>query len=76
MVIIKLCAPNDTNGKPRRLFLLFESTDKLLSVEEEGYEGLAAVHRKFPEVKFSAPYTIAISAREYSRWKCIRGSCQ
>lgn len=38
-VCILLAAPNDTNGNPRRLFVVFNDTDNMVEVWDEGYHG-------------------------------------
>lgn len=40
---IKLLAPNDTNGNPRRGWLIFAANGKTLGWVEEGYRGYGAL---------------------------------
>ena len=41
--IIHACAPNDTNGNPRRAFIVLNGTEQGHTVYDEGYEGEGAI---------------------------------
>lgn len=43
MVCIKLCAKNDSNGNPRRCYVLLDSDGAVVCAVDEGYEGLGAL---------------------------------
>ncbi len=39
MVCIRLCAKHDTNGNPRRVFVLLDSDGAIVRAIDEGYGG-------------------------------------
>ena len=39
MIYIQLAASNDTNGNPRRVFVLFNDNGEIKEVIDEGYSG-------------------------------------
>ena len=43
MVCIKLCAKNDNNGNPRRVFVFIDSDGSVINAIDEGYAGRGAV---------------------------------
>lgn len=57
-------APNDSNGNPRRLYLVYSTeTGRLVSVYDEGYGGRPAALRGVVELP-----PIEVSASEYKAW--------
>jgi hypothetical protein len=63
---VRLAAPNDSNGNPRRLFLAMKGGEPV-GVFDEGYEGKAAI----PDQKMRDGWqgiTIAVPASEYREW--------
>jgi hypothetical protein len=42
MVCIRLCAKNDVNGNPRRVYVLLDSEGNIVRAADEGYRGRAA----------------------------------
>lgn len=46
---LHLCATNDTNGNPRRVYVVFDETGAILETIDEGYQGISAVARKYPK---------------------------
>jgi hypothetical protein len=53
LTAIKLCAKNDNNGNPRRIFVVLDATGSIVDTIMEGYEGLAALTNKYPEFKYA-----------------------
>jgi hypothetical protein len=43
MTCIKLCAKNDCNGNPRRVYVLFDSEGNVVRARDEGFIGRSAV---------------------------------
>ena len=67
--MIKLCAPNDSNGNPRRAWVSFNSDGMALAFYEEDYSGALAISD--PEIRsltLIAP-TISVSAKELRTWR-------
>lgn len=63
---VRLAAPNDSNGNPRRLFLSMKGGEPV-GVFDEGFEGKAAI----PDQKMRDAWqgiTIAVPASEYREW--------
>ena len=68
MNLILLAAPNDTNGNPRRCYVLFNENGIAVNAWDEGYSGCAAL----PEHLQKTPRpVIQVSATEYKRWLAI-----
>jgi hypothetical protein len=40
---IRLNAGNDSNGNPRRIYVVFDSTGKIVDAIDEGYSGINAL---------------------------------
>lgn len=60
-----LCAPNDRNGNPRRVYIVFPKDGDPQSFDE-GYVGDNAVPQHiFEQVDF---YRVNVSATEYRNW--------
>jgi len=66
MFSIHMIAPNDSNGNPRRLYLVCGPHGPIAAVDE-GYSGIGAIR----EAGFTAPevWNIEVSAKEYRRLK-------
>lgn len=43
LLAIHLCAPNDTNGNPRRVYVLHDRAGSIVAAIDEGYSGHHAV---------------------------------
>ena len=43
MICIRLCAKNDRNGNPRRVYVLLDSEGQIVRVVNEGYLGSGAL---------------------------------
>lgn len=71
IVAMKLSAPNDTNGNPRRLYIVNEINDsgyaERLDVIDEGYAGRAALTNKYPDAVL-LQQEITVAAAEYKKW--------
>ena len=72
---VKLCAPNDRNGNPRRGWLVYETgqpdqhpSGTLLAFVEEGYMGRDALAGAYPTARelcsLNVPYSEIRAARE------------
>ncbi len=48
ILFIHLRAQNDTNGNPRRVFVVFNEDGNIIEAIDEGYRGQAAVTKKYP----------------------------
>lgn len=42
-VVIRLAAPNDSNGNPRRVFVIMDESSDVLGAVDEGYAGSHAL---------------------------------
>lgn len=63
-VVLHLCAPNDTNGNPRRVFVTIDDDGLITGRYDEGYLGSSAVPQPYQKVP---RHTIAVSGAEYAR---------
>lgn len=66
MIALHLRASNDTNGNPRRLFLILDNDGDAVDAVDEGYSGYGAIARNYPEIKIGA--TIEVTPAEYRSW--------
>jgi len=64
MIILRLAAPNDGNGNPRRVFVAFDGS--VVGAWDEGYLGSDAI----PEALRGSygGITIEVTPREYRRY--------
>ena len=75
MVCIKLRAKNDSNGNPRRVYVMLDSDGSIVGAAEEGYEGHGAIARlpgasgvKYTPVEFdTTPAEYRRIVREFGR---------
>lgn len=67
--MLRLCAPNDTNGNPRRAWVTFNADGLPLAIYPEGYGGVTEAI-KDPEVRALALIAprINVSASELRDW--------
>lgn len=50
-VAIKLCAPNDRNGNPRRVYVVLDTfTGDIIDAIDEGYCGIGGLHKEYPDI--------------------------
>jgi hypothetical protein len=66
--LIQLCAPNDRNGNPRRLYLEISGDGEAVQHWEEGYSG----HHCVPVAlrgKAARAVRINVSASEWNSWR-------
>jgi hypothetical protein len=49
-----LCADNDTNGNPRRLYVLVDECNQRIAAWDEGYEGWQCVPGLFRNAAYNA----------------------
>lgn len=71
-VAVHICAPNDVNGNPQRLYAVLQGED-VLNVVEEGYEGEACLRTLRARLESThyvtvAPHRINVDVAEYRRW--------
>lgn len=59
---------HDTNGNPRRLYLVYNGNGDLTDVYEEGYRGLPKELRQMKQLS-----TLEITPREYKELKRTEG---
>ena len=73
MIAIHVNAGNDTNGNPRRLFVVFDDAGKManyvpdarvMAVVSEGYRGSAALRDEYPDVPV-AEIRLDITPKQY-----------
>lgn len=64
-----LCAPNSTNGNPRRLYVVYNQDGSLFNVYDEGYLGIHAIPADVRDQLEDPMLTINITASEYKRVK-------
>lgn len=68
---LRLKAPNDRNGNPRRVFLVY-GVDKyvnLVATVDEGYAGDAEVRKRWPNAKSMGDIEVSASTyREFRNW--------
>lgn len=69
--ILHLRAPHDTNGNPRRVFVVIDASGKedgrTLGVFDEGYAGNRAVPEEMRNAAI-AEVTIEVTPKEYKEW--------
>lgn len=56
MFYIHLAAPNDPNGNPRRVYVVFDQDGDVIDAVDEGYRGRHSVTSKYPGVKGGARF--------------------
>jgi hypothetical protein len=49
VMAIRLNAGNDSNGNPRRVYVVFDSTGKIIDAIDEGYSGIQALDEVYPK---------------------------
>lgn len=54
VTITHLCADNDTNGNPRRCFIIVDHAGRLVEVLDEGYHGEGELHARYPWTSWHA----------------------
>jgi hypothetical protein len=54
MTIVHLCADNDRNGNPRRLYALTDEAGLILASWDEGYSGYQAVPGPWRDAAYNA----------------------
>jgi len=64
--ILHLCASNDPNGNPRRLYLVRSNDGSTAYAYDEGYMGAGAVPKRFRRLAFSA-FRLNVTVSEYRR---------
>ena len=68
MQLIHLCAPNDTQGNPRRSWILLNEHGLAVDCFDEGYSGLNAVPAELGQQRATAP-SIRVAVRELNAWR-------
>ncbi len=64
---IKLCAPNDRNGNPKRVYIAFPVDGGQPCAFDENYNGIEAVPQHIRE-QVKDFYRVNVSASEYRDW--------
>ena len=68
-VAIRLNAGNDSNGNPRRIFVVINPcTDDIVDSIDEGYIGTSGLFKKYPSVNYTGT-TIDTSPSQYRELK-------
>ena len=67
-MLLRLAAPNDSNGNPRRCFVLFDENGIGVATYPEGYEGRECLPKHLRQT--IAP-TINVPVAEYKRWATL-----
>jgi hypothetical protein len=63
IMAIHLDAGRDTNGNPRRIFVVFDSKAEVIDAIDEGYQGSGGVIRKYGKIPISERFETSPSAR-------------
>ena len=68
--VLHLCAPNDTNGNPRRCYVVQSRDGVLYKVIDEGYGGWGGLRMWCSEREGSLTHvaTINVPVSEYKSW--------
>lgn len=69
MLAVKINANNSASGNPRRGWLVYELSGKLVGFVDEGYEGIGALRKAFPGAKEAGGVDIPVSASFYNTVK-------
>ena len=64
--ILHMCAKNDLNGNPRRLYVMSDEEGKYIAAWDEGYKGSDAVPGPFREKAYLSQ-RFDVSVREYNK---------
>jgi hypothetical protein len=79
-VAIRLDAPRDINGNPRRVYLVIDplsggSTEgqHIIDTIDEGYEGRSALTSRYPGAKYL--FSVKVTTQEYKTWLKLRNDC-
>ena len=70
-IAIKLNAGNNTNGNPRRVYVVLETINgSIVDTIDEGFMGIVALSRKYPEIPIPPEfYTTPKEYRELLKMK-------
>jgi hypothetical protein len=72
VMALHLCADNDSNGNPRRCFVVLDKAGRHVETIDEGYAGDGALYTRWPMFHFRALGEFAgvddVTPREYKRW--------
>lgn len=66
MIYLHLATKHDTNGNPRRLFLVLDEDGNPVDAIDEGYAGSRQVYEKYPNIMDGPRIEVTIS--EYKDW--------
>lgn len=70
-IAIRVDAGNDTNGNPRRLFLVYDTQANLVDIIKEGYNGSRQLEELYPSLRGKVTGLIEVSPSFYN--DLIRG---
>ena len=65
--LLYLCAPNDSNGNPRRAWFEINDFGRATGYWLEGYVGTDALPKRLRNAELSAP-RINVAAKEFKSW--------
>ena len=70
MTVINMCAPNDVNGNPRRLFVVLDE-EGVQWIIDEGYAGDGGLKHWAEQTghRIGYPVRINVTASEYVSWR-------
>ena len=64
--ILHMCAKNDTNGNPRRLYVMSDEDGKYIAAWDEGYKGSDAVPGEFRKAAYLSQ-RFDVTVTEYNK---------
>ena len=67
MIAIRLRAKNDTNGNPRRCYVVFDNQGNKIGACDEGYRGSDSLFTRYPELKTQNIEDFDVTPGEYRR---------
>ena len=68
--VLRYRSPNDTNGNPRRVYVVYGSDESIVSVHDEGALGWAALpvpFRTLPKVDVDVPSSVYRAFKKAAR---------
>jgi hypothetical protein len=68
VTVTHLCANNDVNGNPRRVYVVTDHEGAFVEALDEGYEGEAAVYNRWPYFQHRAAERLGVERRYVQRY--------
>jgi hypothetical protein len=72
MIAIKIRTKNDTNGNPRRGWIIVDEEGEVVNFIDEGYAGKGALHTYAHKHYIVEGPEIQVGPGEYRAWKGLR----